>query len=67
MESIDETPQGMLMHGVLTTINAYYSRDLAQKITDGCVMKAKPGGSPGRVPLGYLNVKHWDGTFALWR
>ncbi len=61
-EHIDSTPQGMLMHGVLTAINAYYSRDLAVKITDGRITKAKLGGSPGRVPLGYLNKREWDGA-----
>ncbi len=60
-ESIDGTPQGMLMHGILTAINAYYSRDLGQKITDGRLTKAKLGGTPGRARLGYLNVKRWDG------
>jgi len=60
-ESIDGTPQGMLMHGILASINAYYSRDLAQKITDGRTTKAKLGGTPGRTPLGYLNVQRWEG------
>ena len=60
-EGIDGTPQGMLMHGILASINAYYSRDLAQKITDGRTTKAKLGGTPGRTPLGYLNVKRWEG------
>lgn len=61
-ESIDSSPQGMLMHGVLTAINAYYSRDLAVKITDGRITKAKMGGTPGKVPLGYLNKREWDGA-----
>jgi site-specific DNA recombinase len=61
-EHIDSSPQGMLMHGVLTAINAYYSRDLAVKITDGRIMKAKLGGTPGKVPLGYLNKREWDGA-----
>jgi site-specific DNA recombinase len=61
-ESIDGTPQGMLMHGILASINAYYSRDLAQKITDGRTTKAKLGGTPGRVPPGYLNRRRWDGA-----
>jgi site-specific DNA recombinase len=61
-EHIDSSPQGMLMHGVLTAINAYYSRDLAVKITDGRVTKAKLGGTPGRAPLGYLNKRNWDGA-----
>lgn len=61
-ESIDGTPQGMLMHGILASINAYYSRDLAQKITDGRITKAKLGGTPSRTPLGYLNKRRWDGA-----
>lgn len=61
-ESIDSSPQGMLMHGVLTAINAYYSRDLAVKITDGRITKARLGGTPGKVPLGYLNKREWDGA-----
>jgi DNA invertase Pin-like site-specific DNA recombinase len=48
-EGIDGSPQGMLMHGVLAAFNAYFSRDLAQKITDGRVTKAKLGGTPGRT------------------
>jgi site-specific DNA recombinase len=60
-ENIDDSPQGMLLHTVLTGINAYYSRDLALKITDGRVTKAKMGGTPGKVPLGYLNKRKWDG------
>ena len=61
-ENIDGTPQGMLMHGILASINAFYSRDLAQKITDGRVMKAKLGGTPFRAKLGYLNKRRWDGS-----
>ena len=61
-ESIDGTPQGMLMHGILASINAYYSRDLAEKITDGRITKAKLGGTPSRAPLGYLNKRRWDGA-----
>jgi site-specific DNA recombinase len=60
-ENIDDSPQGMLLHTVLTGINAYYSRDLALKITDGRITKAKMGGTPGKVPLGYLNMRKWDG------
>ena len=61
-ENIDDSPQGMLLHTVLAGINAYYSRDLAIKITDGRVTKAKLGGTPGRAPLGYLNKRKWDGA-----
>jgi site-specific DNA recombinase len=32
------------------------------KITDGRVTKARLGGTPGKVPLGYLNKREWDGA-----
>ena len=61
-ENIDDTPQGMLLTGILTSINAFYSRDLARKVTEGRVTKARLGGTPVRAPLGYLNVRRWDGA-----
>lgn len=60
-EAIDDSSQGRLLHGILAVMNAHFSRDLAEKITDGRTTKAKLGGTPGRVPLGYLNVKRWEG------
>jgi len=61
-ENVDDTPQGMLLTGILTSINAFYSRDLGRKIVDGNIQKARNGGTPKRVPLGYLNVREWDGA-----
>lgn len=61
-EQIDETPTGMLTLGLLASVNAYRSRDDGRKILDGLRKKASLGGTPNRVPLGYLNVKHWDGS-----
>jgi site-specific DNA recombinase len=57
LENIDESPSGMLLHAVLAGVNAFYSRDMGRRIMDGSVRKAKNGGSPIRVPLGYLNVQ----------
>lgn len=61
-ENVDETPKGMLLNGILASINAYYSRDLGQKILEGNIQKARSGGTPVRAPLGYLNVRRWDGA-----
>lgn len=61
-EQIDETPQGMLAMGILGAVNAYRSRDDARKITEGRVKKAKLGGMPSRAPIGYLNVRQWEGA-----
>lgn len=61
-EQVDETPQGMLAMGILGAVNAYRSRDDARKITEGRIKKAKLGGLPSKAPIGYLNVRHWDGA-----
>jgi site-specific DNA recombinase len=56
-ENIDHTPAGRLMHGMLATFAEYYSRNLANEVLKGMTEKAKRGGTPGRAPLGYLNVR----------
>ncbi len=55
-ENIDETPSGMLMHGIMSTIAEFYSRNLANEVTKGLVQKASVGGTVSRAPLGYKNV-----------
>ncbi len=56
-ENIDQTPSGLLLHGIMSSIAEFYSRNLATEVIKGSVQKAKNGGTPGRVPLGYLNVR----------
>jgi site-specific DNA recombinase len=56
-ENIDQTPSGLLMHGIMSSIAEFYSRNLATEVIKGCVQKAKNGGTPGKAPLGYLNVR----------
>ncbi|SDI89756.1 Site-specific DNA recombinase [Frankineae bacterium MT45] len=56
-ENIDETPSGMLLHGIMSSIAEFYSRNLATEVTKGMNQKAMGGGTPGRAPLGYLNVR----------
>lgn len=56
-ENIDETPNGMLLHGIMSSIAEFYSRNLAVEVTKGMTQKAKIGGTPGKAPLGYLNVR----------
>jgi len=58
-ENIDQTPSGLLLHGIMSSIAEFYSRNLANEVIKGSVQKAKNGGTPGRVPLGYLNVRHF--------
>ncbi len=56
-ENIDETPSGILLHGIMSTIAEFYSRNLAAEVKKGTTQKAKTGGTPFRAPIGYLNVR----------
>ncbi len=56
-ENIDQTPSGLLLHGIMSSIAEFYSRNLATEVVKGCVQKAKQGGTPGKAPIGYLNVR----------
>ncbi len=59
-ENIDETPSGMLMHGIMSSIAEFYSRNLANEVTKGLVQKASLGGTVTRAPLGYKNIHVTD-------
>ncbi len=59
-ENIDQTPSGLLLHGIMSSIAEFYSRNLATEVIKGCVQKAKNGGTPGRAPTGYLNVRRFE-------
>jgi site-specific DNA recombinase len=56
-ENINQTPSGLLLHGIMSSIAEFYSRNLATEVIKGSVQKAKNGGTPGKAPLGYLNVR----------
>lgn len=55
-ENIDETPSGMLLHGIMSSIAEFYSRNLANEITKGMSQKAKRGDHPAYAAIGYLNA-----------
>lgn len=59
-ENIDETPSGMLLHGIMSSIAEFYSRNLATEVIKGMTQKARTGGTPTRAPIGYLNVHRRD-------
>jgi site-specific DNA recombinase len=54
-ESVDNTPVGQLMHGILATFNEYQSRESGADIAYKMRQKARNGGTIGRARLGYLN------------
>ena len=44
-ESIDETPSGMLLHGIMSSIAEFYSQNLATEVKKGMGEKVKGGGT----------------------
>lgn len=59
-ESIDDTPAGMLLHGIMSSIAEFYSQNLATEVRKGMAQKAKSGGTPTKAPLGYRNIRGYD-------
>ena len=59
-ESIDESPSGMLLHGIMSSIAEFYSRNLAAEVVKGMTQKARSGGTNGRAPIGYRNFPTVD-------
>jgi site-specific DNA recombinase len=57
-ENIDETPSGMLLHGIMSSIAEFYSRNLATESRKGMRQKALSGGTPGMAPFGYINTRN---------
>jgi site-specific DNA recombinase len=64
-ENIDDTPSGILLHGIMSSIAEFYSRNLANEVIKGSVQKAKSGGTPSRAPVGYLNVRRFENGMEL--
>ena len=59
-ENIDETPPGMLLHGIMSTIAEFDSRNLTTEVVKGMSQKAASGGTIGKAPVGYLNALSRD-------
>ena len=59
-ENIDQTPGGMLLHGIMSSIAEFYSRNLANEAIKGMSQKARSGGTISKAPLGYRNVRTRD-------
>ena len=55
-ENIDQTPGGMLLHGIMSSIAEFYSLNLSNEVKKGMGEKARNGGCIGRAPLGYRNT-----------
>ena len=59
-EAIDDSPSGMLLHGIMSSIAEFYSQNLASEVIKGMSQKVKNGGTVSRAPLGYRNVRSID-------
>jgi len=59
-EAIDATPSGMLLHGIMSSIAEFYSRNLAAEVTKGLITKAQRGGTVSKAPIGYRNHRTVD-------
>lgn len=56
-ENIDQSPGGLLLHGIMASIAEFYSKNLSNEVKKGMTEKVRSGGSVGRAPLGYLNTR----------
>lgn len=56
-ENIDETPSGLLLHGIMSSIAEFYSRNLATEVVKGMNQKVQTGGTVGKAPVGYLHIR----------
>ena len=56
-ENIDQTPSGLLLHGIMSSIAEFYSRNLANEVIKGTQQKVSAGGTPHAAPIGYRNSR----------
>ena len=56
-ERVDPSPSGRFMYSILAAVNAMRSRDDAEKVKMGMKRKNAMGGTNGKAPIGYLNVR----------
>ena len=46
----------MLLHGIMSSIAEFYSRNLATEVVKGLSQKAAQGGTVSKAPIGYRNI-----------
>jgi site-specific DNA recombinase len=56
-ENIDRTPSGKLTHGLMALIAEWYSSNLSHEVKTKSLQKVRSGGTVGKAPVGYLNVR----------
>jgi len=56
-ESIDDSPEGQVLEGILSTFAEFYSTQNARRVRLNMARKVKDGLWVGRAPYGYKNVQ----------
>jgi site-specific DNA recombinase len=57
LERVDDTSTGMLMYGIMASLNAFRSRRDGEKVKVSLERKFLDGGTVGIAHIGYLNVR----------
>ncbi len=56
-EHIDKTPAGKFTHGLMALMAEWYSGNLSEEMKVKMLQKVRKGGTIGKAPIGYLNVR----------
>jgi len=67
-EPINDTPEGQMLEGVLSTVAEFFSAQSGRKVAANMRRKAETGGWPNLAPYGYQNRKEKlpDGQIRAW-
>jgi site-specific DNA recombinase len=57
LERVDDSSTGMLLYGVMASLNAFHSRRDGEKVKVGLERKFLDGGTIGVARIGYLNIR----------
>lgn len=61
-EGIDDTPEGQMLEGMLSTIAEFFSLQHGRRVKANLLQKVKSGGWSGAAPYGYKNVQERAST-----
>ncbi len=53
----EDTAHGVMLEGVMAAVAAARRIEISEEVTRGIDRKLKVGGTPGRAPIGYLNIR----------
>jgi site-specific DNA recombinase len=62
VDLVDDTPQGRFNYTIQAGLAQLYVDNLAVEVMKGLTTKVKSGGTPYRVPIGYLNKRRIEGV-----